>query len=249
MHFEGVMIFFLLVFLFYIIKNNWMIAGIFLGMAVQIKLIPLMFIPFVFKRLKWKQSLGFTAVTILVVLLMSQLLINANNIDHFMASLQLYFDKFQFNASFFAWANKLYSEKIGWDTTAIVGPFLGKIALVLVMLLALLKSYHKPLDVFTALTFALTIYYLFATTIHPWYISLILVFSIFTKYQFGILWTFLCGFSYLAYAHPQFIENKVLNSSLYLVLIGFLFYELYRYWRKDAAGIQLKKFFSAETNP
>ncbi|MFK8039464.1 MAG: glycosyltransferase 87 family protein [Crocinitomicaceae bacterium] len=247
LHFEGVMIFFLMCFAHFTIKNNWLMAGIFLGFAVQIKLIPLMFIPFVYKHLKWKGTIGFTAVTLLIVLLLSQLLLGSNNIDNFMASLQLYFDKFQFNASLFNWANAVHSEKIGWDTTAIVGPILSKISLLLIILLVLLKSFRKPTDLFIGLIFCLTIYYLFATTIHPWYISLILIFSIFTNYTFGILWTAIITASYLAYADPNFTENKVLNSILYIVLFGFILFEIFKHWRKDTVGIQLNEFFSIKT--
>ena len=245
MHFEGVMIFFLLLFLYFIIKNNWMVAGLFLALAIQIKLIPLMFIPFVYKRLKWKQSLGFTAVTLLVIILLSQLLLNGNNIDHFLASLELYFNNFQFNASFFSWINAIYSENIGWDTTAIVGPVLGKFTFGLIILLAILKAYRIPIDLFVAFTFSLAIYYVFATTVHPWYLSLILVFSIFTSYKFGVLWTFIGGFSYLAYSDPNFVENKMLNSILYILLFIFIIYELKQNWRKEAVGLQVKAFFTS----
>ncbi len=249
LHFEGVMIFFIITFLYFIIKNNWILAGFFLGLAIQIKLIPLMFIPFVYKRLKWKRALGFSAVTLLVVLLMSQMMIGPKNIDHFLASLELYFNNFQFNASFFSWANALYSEKIGWDTTKIIGPVFGKITLVLIVLLGIIKSYRKPVDIFITLTFALTIYYLLATTVHPWYLSLVLIFSIFTKYQFGILWTFIASFSYLAYSDPHiFVENKLLNSLLYIVLFVFLMFEIYKYWRKDTVGLQIKDFFYETPN-
>ena len=243
LHFEGVMIFFIMLFVYYILKHNWILSGVFLGFAIQIKLIPFMFIPFVYKQLKWKNSIGFTAVTLLVVLLLSQLLLNQGNLHHFVESLKLYFAQFQFNASLFNWINSLYSQKIGWDTTSIVGPIFGKIALLCIILLVLIRSYKKPNDIFIGLTFALSIYYIFATTVHPWYLSLILVFSIFTKYKFGILWTFFAPFSYLAYADPNFTENKILNSLLYVILFSFIAYELVKFWRKSSVGFQLKDFF------
>ncbi|MFK8046572.1 MAG: glycosyltransferase family 87 protein [Crocinitomicaceae bacterium] len=249
LHFEGVMIFFLLCFVYFTIKNNWMLGGLFLALAIQIKLIPLMFIPFVYKRLKWKGAIGFTAVTMLVVILMSQLMLSSHNIDNFLASLQLYFDKFQFNASLFSWANEFQSAKIGWDTTESVGPLLSKIGLVLIVLLAVFKAYKRPTDIFIGLVFSLTIYYVFATTVHPWYLSLILVFSIFTRYRFSILWTFLAGFSYLAYSDPNFTENKLLNSILYVVVFVYIIVELYRFWRIETAGLNFKEFFDTGTNP
>ena len=40
-HFEGVMIFFILLALYYLLKNQWIASAAFLGVAVQVKLIPL----------------------------------------------------------------------------------------------------------------------------------------------------------------------------------------------------------------
>ena len=74
LHFEGVMIFFILCSIYFVINqkyhnSGWMIAGVFLSLAAQVKLIPLMFIPFFYKNLKWKKAIGFTAVVMLVFLI------------------------------------------------------------------------------------------------------------------------------------------------------------------------------------
>ncbi|MFD1550924.1 hypothetical protein DNU06_05025 [Putridiphycobacter roseus] len=247
LHFEGVMLCFILGFIYYILKNNWIIAGLFLGLAIHIKLIPLLFIPFVYKKLKWRNSVGFTAVVILVVLLFAGILLDAQNIGHFLSSLQLYFKSFQFNASVFAWVNLAYSEYIGWDTTQIVGPLLSKIAIGGILLLGLLKADKKPNDFIIAILFALTIYYVFATTVHPWYISLVLTFSMFTNYKFGVLWSALVMFSYLAYAHADFSENILLNSLLYLALFIYIGIEIKNNSSKKDIKIQWKDFMGIST--
>ena len=243
LHFEGVMISFILLCFYYILKHQWFPAAIFLGLAVQVKLIPLMFIPFFYKKLKFRKSLGFTALTALVVILTSQILITPDNFGNFMASVQLYFDNFQFNASIFDWINQLYSSHIGRNTTQIIGPILAKTALAFIILLVLLRADHKPNDFIKGILFALVIYYAFATTVHPWYISLILMFSIFTNYTFGIVWSGLIIVSYLAYSHPDFKENTVLNTIAYLLIYGVLMYEIFKHWSRNSIGLQINDFF------
>ena len=242
LHFEGVMLFFILGFIYFTLKNNWLFAGLFLALAIQIKLIPLLFIPFVFKKLKWRKSLGFTALVLLIVLLLAGILLNAQNIDNFMSSLNLYFESFQFNASIFAWVNLAYSEYIGWDTTQIIGPILSRIAIICILILGILKADKKPNDFIIAILFALTIYYAFATTVHPWYISLVLTLSIFTSYKFAVLWSAIIMLSYLAYGNENFSENIILNSVLYIGLYSYIGYEIIKHTKKGALKIQLKEF-------
>ncbi len=250
LHFEGVMIFFILLSIYFTLKDKWFIAAIFLGLAVHVKLIPLLFIPFFFKKLKFRKSLGFTALSALIVLLVGQVLINSHNFDNFMASVQLYFDNFQFNASIFNWVNQIYSDYIGWeDATQLVGPVMARISFCLIVLLGLLKAYHKSNDFIIAILFALVIYYAFATTVHPWYISLILIFSIFTSYNFGILWSGLIMFSYLAYSDPDFTENTLLNTTVYCIVYGYMIYEIIKNWNKNVIGLQLRSFFGMNPLP
>ncbi len=252
LHFEGVMLFFILLSFYFVLKGNWFIGAICLGLAIHVKLIPLLFIPFFYKHLGFRKSLGFTALVLLVALLIGQLLITPENYQNFMTSVQLYFNNFQFNASLFNWINKIYAVTIGWDangwgTTEIVGPVLAKIALILIITLGVLKAYIKQNDFIIGILFALVIYYAFATTVHPWYISLILTFSIFTKYNFGIVWSALIMVSYLAYSDPNFTENTVLNALAYALLYGYLAYEIKKHWTKGAVGLQLKTFFGIKT--
>ncbi|MBL4754212.1 MAG: mannosyltransferase, partial [Flavobacteriales bacterium] len=72
-------------------------------------------------------------------------------------------------------------------------------------------------------------YFLLSTTVHPWYITTLVALSAFTKYQYASLWSFLVLLSYAAYAAQPFQENFYLLGLEYLLLAGFIAYEL---WRK-----------------
>ena len=86
----------------------------------------------------------------------------------------------------------------------------------------------------TALMFGLCFYYFSATTVHPWYLATPLILTVFTKYRFPIIWTIVIIFSYQAYANTPWKENLWFVALEYLVLYGFLFFELrknYQYYK------------------
>ena len=244
MHFEGVMIFFLLGAVYFILKNNWINGGLLLGLSIQIKLIPLMLIPFFFKNLKWRKAVGFTAISAVVVLLLGKLLWSDQlYINNMMTSIEIYFTTFEFNSSFFGIVNYFKSESLGWNATYIVGPLLSKIATACILLLAIFRNYKEPLDIIKGMLFALVIYYLFATTVHPWYVSMILVLSLFTNYKFGLIWTLLVPLTYSFYV----LESGVLLLRYleYIIVFGVMIFEILRYWEKGLVNLNFKRFFSS----
>ncbi|MBD3638859.1 MAG: DUF2029 domain-containing protein [Crocinitomicaceae bacterium] len=244
LHFEGVMIFFILLSIYYVLLDKWLFAAVFFGIAIQIKLIPILLLPFLFKKMKWKRSLGFTAMTTIVVLLLGVMMISPRFFDNMMSSVNLYFTQFEFNASLFYLVREISLATVGWDEIAFYGPLFSKLAVVGVGLLAVFKAYRNESSIFTGMLFALVIYYAFATTVHPWYISLVLIFSIFTQYKFGLVWSLLIMLSYFAYSNPAFEENLLLVLIEYLLVFGIMIYEIIRNTNKKDFGLQLKSFFS-----
>jgi hypothetical protein len=244
LHFEGVMIFFMLLGIYYALIDRFILGGIFFALAIHIKLIPLLLIPFLYKQLKWKRSLGFTAMVGVVVLLLGQLMLTPTFFNNFMVSIDLYTKNFEFNASIFYLLREYSFATVGYDEIATFGPLLSKVALVGIVLLAVFKSVNNKVSVFSGMMFALVIYYGFATTVHPWYISMILVLSIFTKYKFGLIWSLLVMLSYVAYANPAFEESMLLIAVEYSLLSLVLIFEIVKYTSKKDIGLQIKSFFT-----
>lgn len=246
LHFEGVMIFFLLGGIYAILKMNWIWAGVFFALAIQVKLLPLMLLPFVLKKLKWRFSIGFLAVVALVSLLLSGLMLNETYFANMMTSVNEYFIRFQFNASIFYIIREIGFATVGWDPIQIVGPFLSLLATILILLLAVLKAFRNDLDIIKGMLFALMIYYLFATTVHPWYIGTVLALSIFTRYKFGLIWSFLVMLSYAAYSDPLIVkENPVFLIAEYSLVIAVMIYEIRKYSEGNSIALQFKSFFSS----
>jgi alpha-1,6-mannosyltransferase len=244
LHFEGVMIFFLLLGIYYLLIDKFIFGGVFFALAIHIKLIPFILIPFVYKRIKWKRSLGFTALTVAIVLLLGQLMLNPSLLENFMESIRLYTRNFEFNASLFYLVRELGIAILGFDPIQWVGPVFAGLSGLLIMILALLKSVRNDQAVFVGMMFGMMIYYAFATTVHPWYISMILILSIFTRYKFALIWTLLVMLSYAAYANPAFEENGLFLVIEYSVLYLVMIIEIIRSTKKDDFALQLKSFFS-----
>ena len=245
-HFEGVMIFFLLCSVYFLLKENWLMSAIFIGFAIHIKLIPLLLIPFLLKKLKWRRSMGYLAMTTISVLLVGQLFLNKLFFTNMLNSINSYFISFEFNASVFYIFREAGFMVNGYDMIATFGPLLSKVAMAGILLLAILRSYKTDRDIFVVMLFGLTLYYALATTVHPWYISMLLILSVFTHYRFALIWSFLVMLSYSAYAGGGFHENAVLLCTEYGILAAVIVYELKRYRRKDLVDIGHHSFFGVE---
>jgi alpha-1,6-mannosyltransferase len=243
LHFEGVMIFFLLLAIYFVLSYQWIYAGLFLGLAIQIKLIPFMLLPFFYKKLGFVRALGFTAMTLFTVLLIGGLMLNNTYLNNMLLSINEYFIRFEFNASIFYIVRAIGFAVNDYDPILTAGPILSKIAAILILFLAIFKAVRNDLDMVKGMLFAFVIYYAFATTVHPWYISLVLILSIFTTYKFGIVWSIVIMLSYYAYSNPIHQEHPVFIIAEYFMVYAVLIYEVYQSWSKGLIAVQYKEFF------
>jgi len=69
------------------------------------------------------------------------------------------------------------------------------------------------------------IYFLMTTTLHPWYITTLLMLSVFTNFRFVLVWTALILLTYAGYTAGRFSENLYRTALEYLAVFGYLVYE------------------------
>jgi hypothetical protein len=243
LHFEGLMIFFLLASIYFLMRWRWFGSAIFMSLAVHTKLLPLMLLPFVMKKLRWRHSIAYVSLVGFMVLAIGLILLNEQFFHNMMDSVNEYFIRFEFNASVFYLIREIGFMVYGWDLVQIVGPILSTIATISILLVAAVKAYRNDLDIIKGMMFAFVIYHLLSTTVHPWYIAPILVLASFTNYKFGLIWSLLVMLSYFAYSNPEFKELPAFVITEYVVLYLVLFLELKWNTKKDAFGLQIKEFF------
>ena len=106
------------------------------------------------------------------------------------------------------------------------------IVFIAVMFMAFLRDNKNTLQLAITMLFAISIYFFLSTTVHPWYITTILAISIFTKYRYALVWSFIIALSYLAYAIDQTQENLWIVSLEYIVVYGILVWELVKSHKK-----------------
>jgi hypothetical protein len=236
LHFEAVMLFFLALSLYYLCTSKVYLSALGLAGAVASKMLPLMFLPLIFPFMNKKGKLfnrnqilrfsKFVTILLLAIVLAYSFFWDSEMLSKNFKTLSLYFTSFEFNASFYYALRWVGFELSGYN---MIGVF-GKLLLLITTLFVLFLSFKKKsIDFKTLLSymlFASTVYYLFSTTVHPWYLMLPLFLSIFTRFKYMIVWSCLIFLSYSAYKIDGVEENYRLLVLQYCGILGIMSYEI-----------------------
>lgn len=225
LHFEGAMICFLLLGWYFLIRGTTLFSAVFVALSVASKLLPLMFLPFLIRRLGWRRSIGYFALLGACLVLLWLPLFNASFFTHFGSSLQLYFKRFEFNGSVYYALREFGYMVWGRNILKTIGPWLGLTVLVGITWYALRERRSDWGSLPGAWLFSISLYLLLASTVHPWYAALPLVLCIFTPYRWPVLWTALIPLTYITYRDPGFHENPWLIALEYGLVIAFGIWE------------------------
>ena len=235
LHFEGVMLFFVIWSLYMLDKKRWVLAAILLGVSVSVKLLPLLFLPLFYKYLApeglfkkgfWKMK-KFYWLTLATIVFTFAPFASKTFISNFSATIGLWFQSFEFNASIYYIIRWIGFQAVGWNIIATVGLILPMVVFICIVLLTVFRKYNTTQKLITGMLLAVSIYFLLATTVHPWYIATPVLLSVFTKYKFPLLWSFMICFSYAAYGANGFNENLLLIAIEYSVVIGVALWEIF----------------------
>lgn len=242
LHFEAFIIFFVLLSFYLLLKSRIGLAGIAFAFSIAAKLLPIIFLPSFLIRLRFKRSILFYTVVGLVSAILFWPLLSSG-LHGFGESFELYFKSFEFNASIYYLVREFGYWMYGYNIIQTVGWKLGLISTIIILLISLwpfksvynngkfnfeIRIYKFPGDVKAiprVMMWIMLVYFLFTTTLHPWYITTLLALSVFTSYRFVVIWTALIFLTYAGYTPNGFSENLYLTSLEYVVVIGYLVYE------------------------
>ncbi len=231
-HFDAIMIFFLVLAFLLLLQNKLHVSAIFLGLSISSKLIPVVFIPLIIKKLGWKQGLLHSAISGFVTIALFAVIIDKATVLHFLESINLFLSHFEFNASLYYLIRWIGTIVTGYNIIAFAGPLLSVIAAVIICIISFLGNAISNRRFFTKALFILTVYYLFATTVHPWYICMPVMITACTAYRYAMVWSYLVTLSYYAYHSNPVQENLWLVSLSYLAMLCYAGWELWKYDRK-----------------
>ena len=230
LHFEGVMLFFFVLAMFLVFRGSWLLAAIPYGLAISLKLIPLMFLPLFIPFLGWRRSPVFFLATAGVVLACIYPLYFPDFGSHYGQTLRLWFSNFEFNASLYNLSETIFTGKElrPWEYIRIYGKYIP----LLTVLVTIGVSFHPKVKTrsgfMTGSLLILCIYYFTAAVVHPWYIIFPVLLGIFAAYRFVLVWSATVVLSYIAYANYPVEENSLILLIEYFAVFVFLIYELLR---------------------
>jgi alpha-1,6-mannosyltransferase len=227
LHFEAVMIFFLVwsLYLLYSGKLKW--AAVVFALSVSVKLIPLMFLPLLFQKLGWKKSIGFYSIVGVITILLFLPFYSLEFINNYAQTVALWFQNFEFNASLYYVFREIGYLFRGWNEIEIIGKIIPFVVMLFVIIVTFFRKNKTIIELITAMLFVLSFYYFASTTVHPWYVATLLILSVFTKYKFPLVWSFVIILSYLAYANSNNTENLWIIGFEYLVVYGVFIWEVF----------------------
>jgi hypothetical protein len=225
-HFDAVMIFFVLLAFLLLLDKKVYLSAIFLGLSISSKLVPVLFIPLIIKKLGCKHGLIYSIISGFVTIVLFSFFIDSSTILHLLKSINLFITSFEFNASLYYIIRWLGTLITGHNIIAFAGPMLSVTSAVLIFKLSFRAAEISERQFFTKALLILTFHYLFATTVHPWYISMPVALAVFTPYRYAVIWSFTATLSYAAYQTSPVQENLWLVAGGYVVMIGYAFWEL-----------------------
>ncbi len=200
LHFESFTIALFLLGLYYWLENKWVYAGAFFAMAVSVKLIPLLFVPFLIQYVGIKKSakliVGFVVVSLILALPFAGLEV----ISHFSESINLYFQTFEFNPSLYTMINKTSSLITGFNTIQFVGPIFGILFIAGYIYVLWKRKSETVQSLINKFLWVVIAFYLLSTIVHPWYIIYPMVIGILINNSIGIIFSFLVLLSYCNYS-------------------------------------------------
>lgn len=250
LHFEGVMVFFLMWSLYLLQKNKWVLSAVLFAASVLLKIIPLLFLPLFFryflkngdhsKNLGLLKLTGYYSIVGFVVIAGFLPFLSAEFINNFASSISLWFQKFEFNASIYYLVRWVGFQVKGYNIIETAGKWLPVVIVLILAGLALFRRNNSLERLINTMLLGISVYFFLSTTVHPWYLVTPLFLSVFTRYRFAILWSFMVILSYYTYSNPNFQENLYLVAIEYLVVLGFFSFELIKEKEQNSS---VRRFF------
>lgn len=236
LHFESVMLFFLIWSIYLLIKQKWIGSAILLSVSISVKLIPFLLLPLYFQwfvkkdtslKLGFYKLIRFYAVVIGFTILLFLPFYSQELISNYSNSVGLWFRNFEFNASFYYIFREVGYLFRGYNEIAIIGKIIPILTILFVGYITFFRKNTSPKELITAFLFGLSFYYFTTTTMHPWYLASLILLSVFSNYKFPIAWSVVIILSYAAYSNDTYKENLWLVSIEYSIVYGFLIWELF----------------------
>jgi alpha-1,6-mannosyltransferase len=229
-HLDGLMVMFFLfsTLSFATLKDK--VGSAYFAFAALSKLFSLMFFPLVLLKLSTTRRVKALIIITLSILLCYLPFFSITGIQNMGSSLELYFQRFEFNASVYFLFRYLGEKLIGYNPIAILGPVLALVSMISILLVSYLYRFRNRLAMYTGFLLINGIYLIFSPIVHPWYLIMLVALSVLSEYRFAIVWSGMVFLSYWAYGNSDYKENYFLIAVQYLVVLVFLYLDIQKHF-------------------
>jgi len=227
LHFEAFLLLTLLASIYFLLQNKTLAAAVAFGLAVSIKLLPLLFLPPLIKYFGWKKFMLFTGLMTGTIAISFIPFVSEALIRNIADSINLYFQKFEFNASIYYLLRSIGYVISGYNLIGVLGPLLGLTVLGSVLYLTK-KFNHSNSGLIKIFLLSLSVYFFLATVVHPWYLCTVVALAALANWKYPLVWSWVAFLSYNAYRTTSYQENLYLVALEYSLVFGTLYYELFQ---------------------
>ena len=220
-HFEGVMLCFLLVGFLYYLQNKHKRAIVFYALSIATYIFPIVFLPIILFRNKWKQNLKLMILLSIVLLIISLIYFYGINVRlTYISSIQLFFNQFEYNSFVYYWINFLIPTNLQPAGGALLSRFLISISIIVFCVWC---WKYKGLEIEKLLPKILifwSIFILFFTVINPWYLAPLIILTVFRKSYAILLWSALAiAASIITSQVENHFTAHCINSIWYIMFV------------------------------
>jgi hypothetical protein len=182
----------------------------------------------------------FYAIVGFITLLLFLPFLSMEFVNHYSKTVGLWFGNFEFNASIYYLIREIGYIITGYNEIAIIAKILPIFTVLIILGFSFFRKNNTIPRLTTSMLLAFTFYLFLSTTVHPWYIAMLVMLCIFTNYKFPLVWSLALVLSYLAYASAPNSENLWIIGLEYLIVFTVFVWEVIR--RK-----RIKKFINEKT--
>ena len=229
LHFEGVMLFFLVWSMYLLHQNQWKMAALTMALSISTKLLPLILLPMFFQKLGWKKSIGFYSLVFGLNLLLFLPFFSHDLFENYTETIGLWFTNFEFNASIYYVVRAIGFWMIGYNIIQTTGQIIPFFILIFVIYNSIFSDNKSTVSLFQSFLMVLSFYFFTSTTVHPWYVINLVLIGVFTKFKYPIIWSLTVFLSYSAYSNFLFKENLWFIGLEYGLVFLFIIIEIKRF--------------------
>lgn len=235
LHFEGLMLFFLVLAFYFVYQNKSARSAIFMSFSILTKLLPILLLPLLIHRLNPKNILRYFAIVGVLLILFFLPFFELDFLNNYGKTVGLWFTNFEFNSSVYTLMKKCTAYFFGINLIKCM-PYITAVLMTIMFIYFLCTKPKEKKNIPVLSLWILTFYFLIATTVHPWYICSLVLLCCFTKYRFALVWSGTVFLSYFAYGQNYVSDNTIWETLEYLIFGGYMVYEFIKQQRAKASS-------------